>query len=74
MQAHPTRRQAIVGVLRSQHRACDGVAKRHGRRAAGAQLACRDKRGRKGDWEVPFRILSVTTLRIKAQLIADEIP
>ncbi|MFC1355100.1 MAG: hypothetical protein G8D89_22300 [gamma proteobacterium symbiont of Clathrolucina costata] len=40
----------------------DGVAKRHGRRAAGALIGCRDKRGRKGDWDVPFRILSVTTL------------
>jgi hypothetical protein len=27
----------FAGVLRSQRRACDGVAKRHGRRAAGAQ-------------------------------------
>ncbi|MFC1354958.1 MAG: hypothetical protein G8D89_21550 [gamma proteobacterium symbiont of Clathrolucina costata] len=40
----------------------DGVAKRHGRRAARALIGCRDKRGRKGDWDVPFRILSVTTL------------
>ncbi|MEW8640143.1 MAG: hypothetical protein AB2544_19225, partial [Candidatus Thiodiazotropha endolucinida] len=28
----------------------------------GALIGCRDKRGRKGDWDVPFRILSVTTL------------
>ena len=40
------------------------MAKRHGRRAAGALTGCRDKRGRKGDWDVPFRILSVTTLRL----------
>ncbi len=39
MHAHPTRRQAIAGVLRSLHRACDGVAERHGRRAAGAITA-----------------------------------
>ena len=26
--------QPFAGVLRSPHRACDGVAKRHGRRAA----------------------------------------
>jgi len=28
-------------VLRSLRRACDGVAERHGRRAAGALLGCR---------------------------------
>jgi len=28
--------QPFAGVLRSQRRACDGVAKGHGRRAAGA--------------------------------------
>jgi len=33
--------QPFVGVLRSQHRACEGVAKRHGRRAAGAIIGCR---------------------------------
>ena len=54
-----------MGVLRSQQRACDVVAKRHGRRAAGALIGCRDKRGRKGDWDVPFRILSVTTLLLE---------
>lgn len=26
-----------------------------------------DKRGRKGDWDVPFCILSITTLRKKAR-------
>ena len=34
---HPSAVEPFVGVLRSQRRACDGVAKRHGRRAAGAQ-------------------------------------
>ncbi len=29
------------GVLRNLRRACDGVAERHGRRAAGALLGCR---------------------------------
>jgi hypothetical protein len=32
----------------------DGVAKRHGRRAARALIGCRDKRRRKGDWESRF--------------------
>jgi hypothetical protein len=27
-------------------------------------ISCRDKRGRKGDLDVPFRILSVTTLQL----------
>jgi hypothetical protein len=31
-------------------------------------IGCRDKRGRKGDLDVPFRILSITTLQIKAGL------
>ncbi|MCG7879821.1 MAG: hypothetical protein N0E42_12105 [Candidatus Thiodiazotropha endolucinida] len=35
---------------------------------AGAFIDCRDKRGRKGDWDVPFRILSVTTLLLRFAL------
>ena len=36
---HPSAVEPFVGVLRSLRRACDGVAKRHGRRAAGAKKA-----------------------------------
>ena len=57
MQAHTKRRPVIVGAvaLRVVECRCD-------RRTAAANKTCRDKRGRKGDLDVPFRILSVTTL------------
>ena len=42
-------------MLRSLRRACDGVAERHGRRAAGALTVVED-RVRFGDWDVPKRI------------------
>ena len=46
---------AYSPVLRSLRRACDGVAKRHGRRAAGAQWQSR-WRVDFGDWDVPKSI------------------
>ena len=48
-------------MLRSQRRAkrwCGEAARTQGGRGI---IGCRDKRGRKGDWDVPFRILSVAT-------------
>jgi hypothetical protein len=60
--------QPFAEVLRSQHRACDGVAKRHGRRAAGAIKAVED-RVRKRDLEVLFRITrSKTRLWVNTML------
>ena len=47
------------------------VWSRCGRRAAGAEIMGRDRRGRKGDSDVPFRIPSVTTLRVRAVLPTD---
>ena len=48
---HPSAVEPFVGVLRSLRRACDGVAKRHGRRAAEAQWQSR-WRVDFGDWDV----------------------
>ena len=56
MQAHPTRRQVIVGAV-----AFRCVERRSDRRtAAGNRLSSSARR--KGDWDVPFRILSTATL------------
>ena len=57
MRAHPTRRQAIVGAV-GVGAQCRSPWRTQGGRST---KTCRDKRGRKGDWDVPFRILSVTT-------------
>ena len=57
MQAHPRRRQAIVGAV-GVGAQCRSPWRTQGGRST---KTCRDKRGRKGDWDVPFRILSVTT-------------
>ena len=61
MQAHPTRRQAICGSAAQPApsvRWCGEAARTQGDRGI---IGCRDKRGRNGDLDVPFRILSVTT-------------
>jgi len=62
MQAHPTRRRAICGSAAQPApsvRWCGEAARTQGGRGI---IGCRDKRGRNGDLDVPFRILSVTTL------------
>ena len=61
MQAHPKRRQAIVGAV-GVGAQCRSPWRTQGGRST---KTCRDKRGRKGDWDVPFRILSVTTHLLK---------
>jgi len=61
MQAHPARRQAICGSAAQPApsvRWCGEAARTQGGRGT---LGCRDRRGRNGDLDVPFRILSVTT-------------
>ncbi len=51
---HPKHRLAIAEVLRSQRRACDGVAEWHWSRATVVKgFNCRDKRGQKGGLGCP---------------------
>ncbi len=67
MQAHPTRRQAIVGAV-GVGAQCRSPWRTQGGRST---KTCRDKRGRKGDWDVPFRILSVTTHLLMVYTVSE---
>ena len=46
--------ESFVAVLHSQLRACEDVAKRHGRRAAGAQRVVVTSEGERGTWMSRF--------------------
>jgi len=63
MHAHPTRRQAIAGAVRSRHRACDdiGVAPRTQGEPGPKAVA---ERSHFGDLDVPKCITSTATLRM----------